>query len=383
MNISLLRVLQSAQGPSVIIQGKKYLNMCSNNYLGLANDPRVKNAAIKAIEKYGVGTASVRSLVGTNDLHVQLESKLARFKNVEETLVLTGGYVTNLAVVQTLLGKEDIVVSDEYNHASIIDAIRLSQVENKFVFKHNNHESLRSFFPAIKELTGTNRADGEKRRIMIITDGVFSMDGDIADLPGLVTIAHEIDAILVVDDAHGEGVLGSHGRGIVDHFGMNGQVDIEVGTLSKAFGVMGGFIAGDKKLISKFRTSARQFMFTNALSIPDTAALIEAVDILEESDERVKKLWDNTHLLKKGLIRAGFNIGQSKTPITPVMIWDEEKTRLFASELFEAGVLVAPITFPMVEKFKARLRLIPSSEHSIEDINSAVTIINAIGKKYV
>ncbi len=371
-------ILDSEQGAYVVIDGKKYLNLCSNNYLGLASDPRIKQAAIKAIEKYGVGTTSVRSLIGTHQLHLDLEAKLAQFKKAEDSLVLTGGYITNLAVMQTLLGKEDIVISDEYNHASIIDAIRLSQVGNKFIYKHNDIANLRSLLPKIKEISSTKKTDGQDRVIVLVSDGVFSMDGDLAKLPELVTIAKELGAILVIDDAHGEGVLGDHGRGIVDHFGLHGEVDIEVGTLSKAFGVMGGFIAGKKELITRFRTKARQFMFTNALSIPDTAALLESVIVQEESDERLQKLWENARRLKQGLKDREIDIGHSETPITPVMIGDEDKAKDFSQDLFAKGILATAIVFPMVEKAKARLRLIPSSLHSVEDIDTAVEAIGEL-----
>ncbi len=381
--MSSARILESSQGAYVTVNGKKYLNLCSNNYLGLASDERLKNAAIEAIKKYGVGTTSVRPLIGTNDLHLELERRLAEFKKTEAALVLTGGYITNLAVMQTLLTKEDIVISDEYNHASIIDAIRLSQVQHKFIYKHNDTANLRSLTPEILELKKSKRADGKERVTVLITDGVFSMDGDIANIPLLSAIANEIGAMLVVDDAHGEGVLGKNGRGIVDYFGAHGQVDIEVGTLSKAFGVMGGFIAGDKEVVDIFRSSARQYMFTNALSIPDTAALIEAVKIMEESDERVVRLWENSRILKQGLTRAGFDIGISETPITPVMIGDETKAKEFAAKLFDEGIFVSAIVFPMVPQGKARLRLIPSSLHTSEDVNHAINTITRVGKEYL
>lgn len=374
-------ILESAQGTHVFIGGKSYLNMCSNNYLGLANEPRIKKSAINSIKQYGVGTTSVRPLIGTNILHIQLEKQLAGFKKTEDALVLTGGYLANLAVVQTLLSKEDIIVSDEYNHASIIDAIRLSQVRNKFIYSHNNINHLKSLLPQINKLQKIPKNDGTYPKTMIISDGVFSMDGDIANVPQLVTIAKQIGAILVIDDAHGEGVLGNHGRGIVDHFGLHNQVDIEVGTLSKAFGVIGGFITGKKQLIDQLR-KARQFLFTNGLTIPDTAALVESVNILTESDERVRQLWQNATLLKNGLKNLGFNIGESQTPITPVIVGEESSAQYLAKSLFDEGIIVSAITFPMVEKGKARLRLIPSSLHTQADIETVITTLKKVGSEY-
>lgn len=378
---NFIKTVESEQGAYLKINGKRYLNLCSNNYLGLASSPALKKAAIDAIKKYGVGTASVRSLIGTNVLHLKLENKLAKFKKAEAALVLTGGYLANMAAVQTLVGKEDIVVSDELNHASIIDAIRLAQVKNKFIYKHADINNLKKQIPEIKKLAATKRSDGKKRVILIITDGVFSMDGDLAPLPALVKIAEELDAYLMVDDAHGEGVLGDHGRGIVDHFRLHGKVDIEVGTLSKAFGVMGGFITGKKELIEYYRQKARQFLFTNALSIPDTAALIAAVETIEKEDKKIKKLWENTNFLKNSLKKLGFDIGNSQTPITPLLIGDENKAKEFSKMLFEAGVIATAIKFPMVPLGKARLRLMPSALHSKKDLNWGIGEIEKIGKK--
>lgn len=376
-----MKIISSQQGPYLTIGTKKYLNLCSNNYLGLAGDQRLKDAAISAIGKYGVGTASVRALVGTNDLHVELERKLAAFKKTEECLVLTSGYLANLAAVQTFLDKEDIVVSDELNHASIIDAVKLAQVENKFIYKHNDIHDLENKFDDICLIRNKPKSTGDKRKVLVVTDGVFSMDGDVAKLPELVEVCKgAMEFSIMVDDAHGEGVLGSHGRGIVDHFELHGQVDIEVGTLSKAFGVLGGFICGSKEIIENLKARARQFLFTNALSIPDTAALIAAVDILQESDELVKKLWTNADLLKKGLKESGFDIGVSTTPITPIMVGDEELAVKFSEELFEEGILVSAIKFPMVAKGKARLRLIPSASHEIKDLEMGMEKIVKVGK---
>ncbi len=366
--------VESGQGAYLKINGKKKLNLCSNNYLGLAGDEPLKKAAISAIKKYGVGTGSVRALSGTNILHLELEERLAKFKKAEGCIVLTGGYMANLAAIQTFIGKEDIVVSDELNHASIIDAVRLSQVKNKFIYKHKDMEELE------KRLQEADKIR-QNSTILVITDGVFSMDGDLAPLPEIVKLAKKYQALTMVDDAHGEGVLGDHGRGIVDHFNLEGQVDLDVGTLSKAFGVMGGFITGKKELIEYLRLKARQFLFSNGLSIPDTSALIESVKILEKSDSRVKKLWDNAKYLKTKFEELGFDCGHSGTPITPVMIGDEEKAGQFSSRLLELGVFATPIKFPMVAKGLARIRVMPSASHSKEDLDLGIKAFAKAGKE--
>ena len=376
-----IKIIESGQGAYLTVNGQKKLNLCSNNYLGLANHPQVKKAAIDAIEKYGVGTASVRALSGTNILHIQLEEALAKFKHAEAGLVLQGGYMANLAGIQTLLGKEDIVISDELNHASIIDAIRLSGVKNKFIYKHASVESLEEKLKEAAELAKTKKSDGEFPVMLIVTDGVFSMDGDLTPLPGIVKLAKQYGALTMVDDAHGEGVLGKNGRGTVNHFNLEKDVDLDVGTLSKAFGVIGGIITGKKDIIEYIRQKGRQFLFSNGLSIPDTAALLEAVSILEKSDEPVKKVWENAHQLKEGLLKLGFDCGKSETPITPVMIGDENKAKEFSAKLFEKGVYATAIKFPMVALGKARIRAIPSATHSKEDIDLAIKTFAEVGKE--
>lgn len=365
------RVVESPQGAWIVVNGKKVLNLCSNNYLGLAGDQRVRKASIAAIEKYGVGPGAVRALSGNTKLHEELESKLARFKHTEAALVVQGGYIANLVAIQTLMTKEDIVVSDELNHASIIDAIRLAGIKNKFIYKHNDMTDLEA---KLKEIGVTDR------NIMIVSDGVFSMDGDICPLPQIVELAKKYNAITMVDDAHGEGVLGN-GRGIVEHFGLHDQIDIEVGTLSKAFGVVGGVIAGKKQVIDYLRTKARQFLFSTGISIPDAAALIAGVEILEQSDELVKKLWENGDYLKKEFKKAGFDTGVSETPITPVMIGDEQKAIELSRELFNESVFATPIKFPMVPMGKARIRVMPSAAHSKEDLDIGIAAFIKIGKK--
>ena len=374
------KIIESGEGAYLKIDGVDKLNFCSSHYLGLAVNPRLKQAVKEAVEKYGIGTG-YRTLAGNHVLHLELENHLANFKNAEAAIVLTGGYMANCAAISTIIGKEDIVVSDELNHASIIDAIRLSQVKNKFIYKHKDTADLENQLKQAIKLSSTPKSDGSSPRILIVTDGVFSMDGDLAPLPEIVKLAKQYSVLTMVDDAHGEGVLGEGGRGIVDHFGLHGNIDIEVGTLSKAFSVMGGFITGKKVLIDYYKKNARQYLFSNALTIPDTAALIEAVKILEESDELVKKLWGNAKYLKEKFGSLGFDTGESVTPITPVMIGDEEKAKAFSAELFEENVFATPIVFPMVAKNKARIRVIPSASHSREDLDKGIDAFEKIGKE--
>jgi glycine C-acetyltransferase len=375
------RVVSSPQDSWFDVDGKKVLNLCSNNYLGLASNPKIREAAISAINKYGVGTGAVRALSGNSILHEELETALAKFKNVEAVMLVQSGFVANLIAVQTLVDKEDIVISDELNHASIIDAVRLSQVQTKFIYPHNDLNGLEDKLKEAKEAQKEIRSDGAEKIILIITDGVFSMDGDLAPLPGIVSLAKKYGAVTMVDDAHGEGVVGENGRGIVDHFKLHGQVDIEIGTLSKAFGVLGGCIAGNKKLIEYYKQKARPFSFSTGLSIPDTAALLEAVKILSDSPSLVKKLWENAAYIKKGFQEMGFDTGHSETPITPVMIGDEATAKTFSQELFLLGVFATPIVFPMVPKGKARIRVMPSASHTQEDLDFGLKQFSLVGKK--
>ncbi len=374
------RVIESGQGAYLTINGKKQLNFCSSHYLGLAVDERLKNAVKKAVDKYGVGTG-YRTLAGTHLLHLELEKQIANFKGTEAAVVLTSAYMANCAAIQTIIGKEDIVVSDELNHASIIDAIRLSQVKNKFIYKHTDIEDLEKELKEASKLAQTPKSDGESPIILIVTDGVFSMDGDLAPLPDIVRLAGKYGALTMVDDAHGEGVLGKGGRGIVDHFGLLGKIDIEIGSLSKAFSVIGGFIAGKKILIDFFNQKARQRLFSIALTIPDTAAALEAVKILQESDAVVKKLWENVNYIKSEFKKLGFDIGNSQTPITPVMLGDEGIAKKFSIRLFEEGVFATPIVFPMVPKGKARIRVIPSASHSKEDLDFGIKAFEKVAKE--
>ncbi|MBI2025826.1 MAG: aminotransferase class I/II-fold pyridoxal phosphate-dependent enzyme [Candidatus Levybacteria bacterium] len=373
------KVIESAEGAYLTINGVRKLNFCSSHYLGLSVDERLKQAVKKAVDQYGIGTG-YRTLAGTHVLHVELENSLARFKKAQSCIVLTGGYMANCAAIATLIGKEDIVISDELNHASIIDAVRLSQVKTKFIYKHLDTSDLEKKIKEAKEIAKMKK-EGKTPLILIVTDGVFSMDGDLAPLDEIVSLAKKYKVLTMVDDAHGEGVLGIGGRGIVDHFNLHGQIDIEVGTLSKAFSVLGGFITGKKTLIDFYKQNARQFLFSNALTIADTAALVEAVKILEKDDLLVKKLWDNTKYLKTSFKKLGFDTGISVTPITPVMLSDEDLARQFSTLLFEEDVFATPIVYPMVAKGKARIRVIPSAVHSIKDLDFGISAFEKIGRK--
>lgn len=367
-----IKVLQSPQGAWVKIEGNKVLNMCSNNYLGLANHPDVKKAAIEAIEEFGVGAGAVRSIAGTNDLHSRLEERVAKFKHMEASLVYQGGLLANSGTIPSLVGKEDLVISEELNHASIIDGVRLSSAK-RGVFKHLDMGDLEA---KLKENQGNHR------RTLVITDGVFSMDGDIAPLPDIVGLAEKYGAMSYVDDAHGEGVLGDHGRGICDHFNLSSRIDVEMGTFSKAIGSMGGFVAGSADLIEYLKRKARPFLFSSGLNPGDTAAVLKSIDIMEKDDSYLKKLWDNAALLRKKLNDAGFDTGTTKTPITPVMIGDEKKTLELSQMLYsQEKVFASPIVYPTVAQGTARIRLMPSAVHSRDDINFAVEAFEKAGKK--
>ncbi|MBT9175744.1 MAG: putative pyridoxal phosphate-dependent acyltransferase [Firmicutes bacterium] len=364
-----IKVIESAQGAWIVIGGQKKLNLCSNNYLNLANDPRLRQAAMDAISEFGVGPAAVRSIAGTMSLHAGLDRQVAEFKRVEAALTLQSGFMANLAVIAALVGKDDIIVSDELNHASIIDGARLSRAEIK-VYKHNDPDSLESV------LKGVNTG-----RVLVITDGVFSMDGDIAKLPQIVAIAKRYGAMTMVDDAHGEGVLGENGRGIVDHFHLHGQVDVEVGTFSKAIGTIGGFAAGSAKLIEYLKQRARPFLFSSALTPPDVAATAKAIEILTASGEPVERLWDNARYFKAGMSRLGFDIGKSETPITPVMLGEAEVAGEMSRRLFQRGVFATKIGFPTVAKGKARIRAMISASHTRDDLDFALEAFAAVAKE--
>jgi glycine C-acetyltransferase len=368
-----IRRLQSQQGPWVIVDGKKVLNMCSNNYLGLASHPRIKEAAIRAILDYGVGAGAVRTIAGTMELHTILEEKLARFKRREAAIVFQSGYNANLGALGALgWGRKDLIfISEELNHASIIDAMRLAG-SPKLIYRHLDMQDLKNKLEEAKDY----------KIKVIVTDGVFSMDGDLAPLPEIVELAERYNAIVYVDDAHGEGVLGDHGRGIVDYYHLHGRVDLEMGTLSKAFGVIGGYVAGDADVIEFLRQRGRPFLFSSALNPPDVAAAIAAVDILEESDELVRKLWRNTEILQKGLKDAGFDLGNTKHPITPVMLYNEKLAQEFSKRLFdEYNIFAQAIVYPTVPRGKARIRLEPSAAHSEQDMKYVADAFVELGRK--
>ncbi len=364
-----IRTIESAMDAHVTIDGRDLLNLCANNYLGLANHPRLKEAAKRAIDAYGVGPGAVRTIAGTNTLHVQLEQRLAAFKHAEAVITLQSGFAANLATIPALVSKGDVIFSDALNHASIIDGCRLSRAQI-VAYEHANVDDLRR---KIAETT-------EYGRRLIITDGVFSMDGDIAPLPALLEVAREHDILLMVDDAHGEGVLGRGGRGIVDHFGLHGQVDIEVGTMSKAFGVMGGIVAGRQVIIDWLRQRARPFLFSSAMTAPDTAACLEAVDILEESEELVQRLWANAAFLRAELGKMGFDTGKSQTPIIPVMLGEATLAQQFSRALFENGVFAMAIGFPTVARGAARIRVMNTAAHSQNDLEQALDAFQKVGK---
>jgi len=365
-----IRTIESASDAWVTIDGRRMLNMCSNNYLGFANDGRLREAAKRAIDEYGVGPGAVRSIAGTMDLHIQLEKRIAEFKGTEAALSVQSGLNTNLATIPLLMGKEDVIFTDELNHASIIDGVRLTKAQ-RAIFPHRDIDGLAEKLEAHKDI--------EKK--LIITDGVFSMDGDLAPLPAIVELAEKYDAMVMVDDAHGEGVLGSHGRGIVDHFGLHGRVDIECGTMSKAFGVMGGYIAGSAKLVEYLRQRARPFLFSSAATPPDVAACIAAIDILDADDTPVRTLWENAEYFKNALQELGFDTGQSETPITPVMLGEAKTAWEFSKRLFAEDVFGTAIAFPTVPRGKARIRVMLSAAHSRGDLDFATEKFALVGRE--
>lgn len=366
-----IRSLGSAQGAWLVVDGEKVLNFCSNNYLGLANHPRIKAAAVDAIQSYGVGPGAVRTIAGTMNLHVELDRRLAAFKGVGSAITFQSGFTANTGTIPALVGKEDAIFSDELNHASIIDGSRLSGA--KIIrYAHCNVGDLE------KQLK-QHRAS--YRRAMVITDGVFSMDGDVAPLDKIYDISQQFDTILMVDDAHGEGVLGRGGRGIVDHFSLHGKVDVEIGTLSKAFGVVGGVVAGNPKVVEWLHQRGRPFLFSSAMTVPDTAACIEAINILEESTELVDKLWANAKYFKTEMKNLGFDTGASVTPITPVMLGEAPVAQEFSRELFAAGVFGMAIGFPTVPRGKARIRVMISAAHEVADLDQGLDAFEKVGRK--
>jgi glycine C-acetyltransferase len=371
-----LRILDDEQGPICTYDGKKVINLASNNYLGLCDDPRLKEAAIAATQKYGVGSGAVRTIAGTMRIHMELEEKIAAFKGVEACVVFQSGFTANAGTVSSILGKEDFILSDELNHASIIDGARLSRAKIK-VFRHKDVAHCEELLKEIQNEPG---------RKLVITDGVFSMDGDIGPVAKLCDVADKYGAIMMVDDAHASGVLGRNGRGSVDHFGCTQRVDVQVGTLSKAIGALGGYVCGSRDLIDYLYHRARPFLFSTSHPPSVAATCIAAFDILENEPERIERLWSNTRYFKEQLTNAGFDVGgkttpASETPITPIIIGDGRKTMDFSKALFDAGLMATGIAFPTVSEGKARIRTIMTSEHTRQQIDQSLEILTSTARK--
>jgi len=366
-----IRTVASPADAWMIVDGRRVLNFCTNNYLGLANHPRLKQAAQEAVERWGVGPAAVRTIAGTTTLHLELERRLAAFKGVEDALFVQSGFNANQAVIPPLVGKEDVIFSDRLNHASIIDGCRLSGAKI-VVYEHGDPDDaeakIREHLP-------------HHRRGLLVTDGVFSMDGDIAPLDRLYAVAERYGVLTMVDDAHGEGVLGRGGRGIVDHFGLHGRFDIEIGTLSKAFGVVGGVIAGKKLIIDYIRQKARPFLFSSATTPADTAACLAAVELLEASEERVRRLWENTRYLRQALQQLGFDTGRSQTPILPILLGDAGLAQQFSRRLFEEGVFAMAIGYPTVPRGQARIRVMNTAAHTRADLDFGIEAFAKVGRE--
>jgi len=370
----LYKELVTLDGPNdaeCVLNGKKVINLSSNNYLGFANHPRLKKAAIAAIEKYGAGAGAVRPIIGNMALHDELETLLAKFKREEAVLSFQSGFNCNAGVIQAVTEKGDLIISDQLNHASIIDGTRLSKAD-KAVFKHSDMQDLEN---VLKE-----KRDSYKN-VLIITDGVFSMDGDIANLPGIVELAEKYNCLTYVDDAHASGVLGESGRGSVDHFHLHGRVDFAMGTLSKAIGVVGGYVAGKQVTIDWLKNRGRPFLFSTGLPPAAVGAAIEAIKMLMESTEYTDRLWDNAKHFKEGLGKLGFNTGNSETPITPIIVGEEAKTLEFSKKLFSNGVFSGPIVFPTVPKGTGRVRCMVTAGHTKAQLDEAVKICEKVGKE--
>lgn len=365
-----LPVLEGENKAEIILNGKKVINLSSNNYLGFATHPRMKKAAIEAVEKYGVGAGAVRTIVGNMDLHETLEKELAEFKREEAVTVYQSGFNCNAGTIQAITAKGDLIISDRLNHASIIDGARLSRAD-KTVFEHSDMEDLERILKENK---------GKYNNMLIITDGVFSMDGDIAKLPEIVELAEKYGALTYVDDAHGSGVLGENGRGTVDHFGLHGRIDFTIGTLSKAIGVIGGYVAGKKSVQKWLSHRGRPILFSTSLPPQTLAPIIEAVKMLKESSEYTDKLWERARYFKEKLSTLGFDTGKSETPITPIIVGDEAKSMEFSKKLLENGVFVSPIVFPTVPRGTGRIRCMVTAGHTEEQLDKAVSIMEKVAK---
>jgi glycine C-acetyltransferase len=371
-----LRVLDDEQEPVCTFDGKKVINLASNNYLGLTTHPKLREAALQATRNYGVGSGAVRTIAGTMKIHMELEEKIARFKNVEACVVFQSGFAANAGTVSAILGKEDFIISDQLNHASIIDGARLSRAKI-LVFEHKNVAHAEEQLASVKDQPGKK---------LLITDGVFSMDGDIGPLPALCDLAENYGAIMMVDDAHSSGVLGRNGRGTIDHFHVHGRVDVQVGTLSKAIGALGGYVCGTRDLIEFLYHRARPFLFSTSHPPSVAATCIAAFDVLEQEPERIEKLWENTRFWKEQLRRLGFNIGgvntpASETPITPIIVGDGKLTMEFSRELFKEGVMGTGITFPTVPEGKARIRTIMTATHTQDQLARSLEVLSKVAKR--
>ncbi len=366
-----LRVLETEQKPVARFDGHEVINLSSNNYLGLATHPKLKKRALEAIEKFGVGSGAVRTIAGTMSLHMALEEKIAKFKHVEASVVFQSGFTANAGTVQAILGREDLIISDELNHASLIDGCRLSRAEIK-VFPHKDVN-------ACEQVLKDSR--NHKGRKLLVTDGVFSMDGDIAPLPALVELAEKYGCIMMIDDAHSSGVLGKNGRGTVDHFGLHGRVDIQVGTLSKAVGSLGGYVCSTRDTIEYLYHRARPFLFSTSHPPSVAASCLAAFEVLEEEPQLVEQLWANTKFFKEGLTKLGFNTGVSETPITPVIVGEAALAHEFSREIFSNGVFAQSLGFPTVPKGKARIRTIVTATHTRDELTRALGILEQAGKK--
>jgi glycine C-acetyltransferase len=371
-----LRVLDDEQAAECTFDGKKVVNLASNNYLGLTTHPKLREAALAATKKYGVGSGAVRTIAGTMKIHMELEEKIARFKNVEACVVFQSGFAANAGTVSAVLGKEDFIISDQLNHASIIDGARLSRAKI-LVFNHKDLAHAEQQLASVKDQPGKK---------LLISDGVFSMDGDIGPLPGLCDLAEKYGAIMMVDDAHASGVLGRAGRGTIDHFNVHGRVDIQVGTLSKAIGALGGYVCGTRDLIDFLYHRARPFLFSTSHPPSVAATCMAAFDVLQDEPERIEKLWENTRFWKKELGLLGFDIGgkttpASETPITPIIIGDGALTMEFSRDLFKGGVLGTGIAFPTVPEGKARIRTIMTATHTADELNQALEVLKKVGKR--
>jgi len=369
-----LRELQGPSVPRARVNGKDVIMFCSNNYLGLSNQPELKKAAIEAVEKYGAGSGSVRAIAGSQDLHFKLERTIAHFKHTKAAIYFQTGFAANAGALPQLVVEGDLAISDALNHGSIIDGVRLSKCE-RAIFKHKDMEDLER---VLKEAKAKAPA---YNKIFIITDGVFSMDGDIAPLGRIVELAQQYGAYVYVDDAHGDGVLGDHGRGIVSHFKLEGKVECDMGTFSKGFGVVGGSIAGSQELYDFLQNKARTWLLSGSAPPATVAACTAALELLERDDTLVRKLWDNTKYFKKEMQALGFNTGESETPITPIMLGESKLAQDFAAEIFNEGVFALPIVFPMVAKDKARIRVMVTAAHTQQDLNDALGIFEKVGRK--